>query len=296
MTQLCYHFGSKHLMRRKLLPILLPFLRGVQQYREPFVGAGAIALSVMARHPRLSCWLNDIHPGLVSLWQATRDHPEELVSRVQAFDPNVPDFCAFKADTTARDQLLTTPAAIIELGFRQLAFTHMRWSGKGGSPRGGYSQRQPRIGERWSACHLSTKLKMISDRLSYTTCTCGDFEKVVEDTSNRAFLFVDPPYVHNENYYDCDFSIDDHCRLAELLYKTDHTWLLTYHDHPIVRALYKWAGIRTWTFNASERDTILIMPPTERPRRVSLLSPAAGSIRPVERLGEAKVGRKRGDT
>jgi hypothetical protein len=124
MTQLCYHLGSKHLMRRKLLPILLPFLHGVQQYREPFVGAGAIALSVMARHPRLSCWLNDIHPGLVSLWQTTRDHPKELVSRVQAFDPNVPDFRAFKADITARDQLPTTPAAIIELGFRQLAFAH----------------------------------------------------------------------------------------------------------------------------------------------------------------------------
>jgi hypothetical protein len=113
--------GSKHLLRNKLLPLLLPLLADVEEYREPFVGAGAIGLSVMARRPRLACWLNDIDPAIVSLWEATRLHPDELIRLVREFVPDVPAFRAFKAHIWARDAVPAIPAEIIELGFHQLA-------------------------------------------------------------------------------------------------------------------------------------------------------------------------------
>lgn len=40
---LFYIMGSKSRMCRDLLPMMLPLMHDVQEYREPFVGAGSIA-------------------------------------------------------------------------------------------------------------------------------------------------------------------------------------------------------------------------------------------------------------
>jgi DNA adenine methylase len=252
VTQLFYHMGSKHLLCKKILPLLLPLLHDVEEYREPFIGAGAIGLSVMARRPRMACWLNDIDPAIISLWEATRLYPDELIRLVREFSPDVAAFRASKAHIWARDAVPPNPAELIELGFHQLAVATMRWSGHGGSPRGGYSQREPRIGERWLIRNLSNKIRMISRRLKNSRITAGDFAPLILDTSKLACLFLDPPY-WDCPWFDYDFSHADHRRLARLLKQTDHAWLLTYRDHPAVRQLYEWAHLRI-----IERDTLVI--------------------------------------
>ena len=243
--QLFYHPGSKEHARKQVLPILLPMLHMAQEYREPFVGAGAIGLAVMDRHPQLPCWLNDGDPAVAALWQATRSNPTELIERIRDFEPNVPAFDLFKRHIDARDELPKTAAEIVELGFHQLAVSKMRWSGCGGSPRGGYDQRQPRIGERWSIKHIINTVAAISQRLKNARITNIDFEALILDTSRHACLFLDPPYFGGKNLYRYDFDDNDHERLAQLLKQTPHDWLLTYEDHPAVWELYDgWATIR----------------------------------------------------
>lgn len=227
----------------------------------------------MSRHPLRPAWLNDRSPGIASVWEATRAYPDELQRLVREFVPNVPDYRAFSAHIWARDYVPNNPDEIIELGFHQLAVATMRWSGYGGSPRGGYDQKHyPRIGERWSIPHMTRKIKMFSDRLKHAHITNMDFALLIEDTQVRAFLFLDPPYM-DVHYYDYDFTQEDHLRLAHLLYENDqrrerHKWLLTYHDHPVVHELYKWARIvripgasmvRTPSGWVSKRDTLAIM-------------------------------------
>jgi DNA adenine methylase len=243
--QLFYQFGGKHLARAKILPFLLPLLKDADEYREPFIGAGAIALSIRNRYPRMPCWVNDRDVAIAALWRAVKEFPEELIRRVREFDPNVPDFCAFSAAINATDTLPENRPAIIELGFQQLAVATMRWSGHGGSPRGGYGQQQPRIGERWSTDWLTDKLTLISERLNAadTRITDLDFAALIEDTSRRAVMFLDPPYFYSGTNYRYNIRPADHFRLAALLRKTPHPWVLTYRDCPEVRRLYVWATI-----------------------------------------------------
>jgi DNA adenine methylase len=243
--QLFYHFGSKHLARARIMPFLLPLLKNVDEYREPFVGAGAIALSIMSRYPRMPCWVNDRDVAVAALWRAVKEFPDELIRRVREFHPNVPDFRTFSAALDAIDTLPEGRAAIIELGFQQLAVAMMRWSGHGGSPRGGYGQQQPRIGERWSTDWLTNKLTLISERLSAADAriTALDFAALIEDTSRRAVLFLDPPYFDSGSNYRYNCKPTDHLRLAALLRKRPHPWVLTYRDCPEVRRLYVWATI-----------------------------------------------------
>jgi hypothetical protein len=121
----------------------------------------------------------------------------------------------------------------------------MRWAGHGGGPRGGYRQRYPRIGERWSRDWLIDKLTLICERLNAadTRITGADFAALIEDTSRRAVMFLDPPYFESGSNYRYGFGQADHRRLAALLRQTPHPWVLTYHDCPEVRRLYAWATI-----------------------------------------------------
>ena len=103
------------------------------------MGAGAIGIDVMDRHPRLPCWLNDADPAIAALWEATRTNRNELIERVRDFEPKVAAFDLFQRHINARAELPETAAEIVEFGFHQLAVSMTRWSGCGGGLRVGYS-------------------------------------------------------------------------------------------------------------------------------------------------------------
>jgi DNA adenine methylase len=247
---LFYHPGSKYVAAyRHILPILAPMLDGAEEYREPFIGAGSIAVAVMALYPQISVWLNDGDPAIASLWMATRNTPTRVSQQVLDFlKPSVAAFDLFGRLIKARDDMPKTPDARARLGFYQLAWSQMRSRGWGQGPRGGWDQRNPVIRERWSQRHITRKVGTISDRLGgadRTKITCCDFEPLITDTSRRAVLFLDPPYFGKGSLYRYDMDEDDHHRLARLLKQTPHSWVMTYEDHPMVRELYgEWANVR----------------------------------------------------
>jgi hypothetical protein len=163
-------------------------------------------------------------------------------------NPSVAAFDLFGRIIKARGDMPKDTDARARLGFYQLAWSQMRSRGWGQGPRGGWDQRIPVIGERWSQRYIVRKVETISDRLGgadRTKITCFDFEPLITDTSRRAVLFLDPPYFDKGSLYRYDMDEDDHHRLARLLKQTPHSWLLTYEDHPMVRELYgEWANIR----------------------------------------------------
>ena len=46
-----YYMGAKTHQRHLILPALRPYLQHASEFREPFVGSGAIALAVMSEFP-----------------------------------------------------------------------------------------------------------------------------------------------------------------------------------------------------------------------------------------------------
>jgi len=49
-----------------------------QEYREPFLGGGSVALYVTQQYPNLNIWVNDLYEPLVNFWQTLQDEGEEL--------------------------------------------------------------------------------------------------------------------------------------------------------------------------------------------------------------------------
>ena len=58
------------------------------------------------------------------------------------------------------------------------------------------------------------------------------------------FIFLDPPYWTAKKLYGKDGKLHefDHERLASLLKRTEHRFLITYDNCPEIRKLYSWAN------------------------------------------------------
>jgi site-specific DNA-adenine methylase len=51
LVDLLYWFGGKRPLRKQIIPFLIPLIGDVNEYREPFCGSAAMALSLMSLHP-----------------------------------------------------------------------------------------------------------------------------------------------------------------------------------------------------------------------------------------------------
>ncbi len=56
----------------------IPDLKEFNEYREPFLGGGSVALEVTKRYPSLNIWVNDLYTPLYNFWCILRDRPEDL--------------------------------------------------------------------------------------------------------------------------------------------------------------------------------------------------------------------------
>ena len=46
-----------------------PDLREYDEFREPFLGGGSVAIYVAKKYPHLKIWVNDLYEPLVNFWQ-----------------------------------------------------------------------------------------------------------------------------------------------------------------------------------------------------------------------------------
>jgi site-specific DNA-adenine methylase len=70
-----------------------PDLRNYDEFREPFLGGGSVAIHITKKYPHLDIWVNDLYEPLVNFWQQLQmfgyDLKSELVDLKTA--NNTPD-------------------------------------------------------------------------------------------------------------------------------------------------------------------------------------------------------------
>ena len=280
--------------KKKLKKVIMPSIReaslgGGVQYREPFFGGGGLELLFEPANFR-RIWVNDLDAGIAALWTAVIRYPGDLKKRILEFTPSVDAFDAFKKQLLSAKSVPDDRDALVDLGFKKLAIHRISWSGLGtmaGGPLGGRPQKNSeKIDARWSPEHLCRNIETIHARFAAFdvhsgACTCLDFAALIEDRSCPALLYLDPPYaVKGNTLYQCGFTEMDHVRLAGLLKKTPHSWVLSYDDCPLVRDLYSWAVLcpldvgysissprRTTELLITPRAPEAILPVAIRPRR-----------------------------
>jgi DNA adenine methylase len=120
----------------------------------------------------------------------------------------------------------------------------------------GYGKKYSMVPQNWPP-----HLRNCSSKLQGVKLTNWDFEKIINEAPDDAFLFIDPPYFNadQDKFYNVTFSKDDHFRLAETLKKNSHRFkfLLTYDNSIEIRELYQWAHEildKEWNYTINRTD------------------------------------------
>jgi len=235
--------GGKFYARKLILEYVLD--RPV--YVEPFAGGGSI---FFAKEKARVNWLNDIDEELVNCYLVIRDRPYELIDKL-AGEPATKERHTYYKNHYQ-------PQSDLERATRWFYLNRTSYSGimKPESCYWGYGEKYSMRPENWPRNILRTSQKLQNVKL-----TSWDFERVMWEIPNNAFVFVDPPYysARQDNFYTHHFTQEDHFRLKNTLRANSDRFqfLLTYDDVPKIREMYAWANAidgKEWNYTVGRTD------------------------------------------
>ena len=215
-----------------------------QKYYEPFLGGAAVLLDLNPTN----AVVNDINPELINMYLQVRDRVEEVIHHLTIYDNqheiwSDPKDYYYKVREYFNAELGTNTAqqAARFIYLNKHCFNGLYRVNKKGQfnvpfngKLSGWSADQDHLRE------LSTRLKSVDIR-------CGSFEDTVKDAGTNDFVFFDSPYTpitatSFTDYTKEGFSYEDHVRLAKVFKELTNRGcycMLTNHDTPLIRELYK---------------------------------------------------------
>jgi DNA adenine methylase len=250
--------GSKDRQAQRILAVLQIADR---RLCEPFAGTAAITFACLRAGLLDQAWLNDTDCGVSGLWTTVRDYPDELCTRIAAYEPTAGSFYEL------RDKELDGP---LDNAFATIVLHQISYSGlgrKAGSPIGGRNQQgKYKVGCRWNADRLVSGIREAHGLMSkaHVTVTNLDWSDCPDWT-----WYADPPYaVAGPSLYREGVSpvtaLHDHLRTK------GEWWVLSYDNVPEIRDLYEcWAhvdhGGATYlgsTYHTKRHKSELLITPT----------------------------------
>ena len=203
--------GGKGLMTTKIISVLPPH----KKYCEPFGGAASVLLAIP---PVEVEYYNDIHPGLVNLFNVLKNvHTFNRLYRQLLFTPFSRHVFMLHRDTWQ------DTSDVIEQAYRFIVQYRMSFAGKGKSFGLAFrtiSGDMPSIVEHWCAALL--RLPDIHQRLCNTIITNTSWQTCLQQCQwgKEGLWYLDPPYVPTERHgslYQYEMSVQDHEELIQYI-------------------------------------------------------------------------------
>lgn len=216
------------------------------EYVEPYAGGASVALALLFEDYASHIHINDINPGLHAFWQACLEHPTELCQRIMETPVTVETWLAQR--NAHRDPSTTG----IDLAFATFFLNRTNRSGIiSGGVIGGLDQTGPwKIDARYNVAALTARIQKVARFASRITLTNLDAAVLLEEwagRSERAFLYLDPPYYEKGgDLYDHFYGHEDHVQIAELVTALPHPWLVSYDGVPEIVKIYQGATAKSY--------------------------------------------------
>jgi DNA adenine methylase len=179
-------------------------------YMEPFAGGASIffAKKKVARNI-----LNDVDPELVNCYLTIRDNVEGLIELLHGIPATKEMHHHYKN--------IYKPGNGLERAFRWYYLNRTSYSGIMNIQNcfWGYGDKYSMQPKNWPG-----HLRKCSTKLQAVEITCFDFEQVITQAPDGAFLFIDPPYFNadQDKFYTHSFTRESHYRLERVLHQHSH--------------------------------------------------------------------------
>jgi DNA adenine methylase len=227
-----------------------PDLRNYDEFRDPFLGGGSVAIYITKKYPNLDIWVNDLYEPLVNFWQQLQmfgyDLKSELVDLKNA--NNTPD--------KARELFLQSKERINDKTVsnfdRAVAFYIVnKCSFSGLTESSSFSEQASN--SNFSLRGIG-KLPEYSSLISKWRITNYSYDYLM-DGNMGAFMYLDPPYDIKDNLYGNKGSMHkgfDHDKFAADCDVNNMDMLVSYNSDQLVKDRFK-------DWNAAEFDLTYTM-------------------------------------
>ena len=224
-----------------------PDLRNYDEFREPFLGGGSVAIHVTKKYPDLKIWVNDLYEPLVNFWQQLQMFGDDLKDNLLDLKSknNTPDKARelfLKSKDRVNDQTLSN------LDRAAAFYVVNKCSFSGLTEISSFSQ-QASTGN-FSVRGIE-KLPEYSKLIVNWRITNYSYDYLL-DGDTTAFVYLDPPYDIKDNLYGRKGSMHkgfDHDKFAADCNANNMDMLVSYNTDQLVKNRFlggKW--------NAAEFD------------------------------------------
>jgi len=227
-----------------------PDLRNYDEFREPFLGGGSVAIYITKKCPYLDIWVNDLYEPLVNFWQ-----------QLQIFGTDLKDKLVDLKSThnnpaSAKELFLASKEKINEQSLpsldRAVAFYVVnKCSFSGLTESSSFSEQASN--NNFSLRGIE-KLPAYSELIAHWRITNYSYDYLM-DGNMGAFMYLDPPYDIKDNLYGRKGSMHkgfDHDKFAADCDANDMDQLVSYNSDQLVKDRFK-------NWNAAEFDLTYTM-------------------------------------
>jgi DNA adenine methylase len=187
--------GGKSRAVAKMDPYF-PDLRNYDEFREPFLGGGSVAIHITKKYPGLSIWVNDLYEPLVNFWQQLQMFGMDLKNQLSDLKSkyNTPQL-ARELFVSSKEKINDKTLSNID---RAVAFYVVnKCSFSGLTESSSFSEQASQ--NNFSLRGIE-KLPEYSKIIEHWRITNYSYDYLM-DGNMGAFVYLDPPYDIKDNLY-----------------------------------------------------------------------------------------------
>ena len=241
--------GGKSRACEKMGPYF-PDLRNYDNFREPFLGGGSVAIYITKKYPNLDIWANDLYEPLVNFWQQLQMFGYDLKSEL------VDCKLAYNTPELARELFLKSKDHIndkTQSNFnRAVAFYIVnKCSFSGLTESSSFSEQASNSNFSMRGIEKLPAYSSLIKNWRITNCSYD----YLMDGNKGAFMYLDPPYDIKDNLYGNKGSMHkgfDHDKFAADCDTNNMDQLVSYNSDQLVKDRFK-------DWNAAEFDLTYTM-------------------------------------
>ena len=176
----------------------IPDLRDYNEYREPFLGGGSVAIHITKKYPHLKVWVNDMYQPLCNFWKVLQDKTlgYKMHERLQEFKSKHPEpISAKQLFLDAKEKLNDDSTSNLSAAVCFYIVNKCSFSGLTES-----SSFSKQASDSNFSMRGIDKLPEYSGMISKWEITNLSYEQLLTDDKN-AFTYLDPPYEIGSNLY-----------------------------------------------------------------------------------------------
>jgi DNA adenine methylase len=239
-TPLRYPGGKSRAVQK--ISQYFPDLKNYDQFREPLLGGGSVAIYITKQYPHLDIWVNDLYEPLVNFWQQLQmfgsDLQNELVDCKLAY--NTPEL--------ARELFIKSKGHIndeSETNFnRAVAFYIVnKCSFSGLTESSSFSEQASNSNFSLRGIY---KLKEYSSLIEKWRITNYSYDYLM-DGNKGAFMYLDPPYDIKDNLYGNKGSMHkrfDHDKFVADCDSNNMDMMVSYNSSQLIKERFEdWKAI-----------------------------------------------------